>query len=165
MYALVFRKKTSTMGETPTAASPVPAPPETATDVMAGKVRKSRPLSGTIGASDAVAVTAIAPVASTWVTSAGVVSESMNACVSMSRRMLTTIAAPTALPSRENAPASARLCSPSGAVAVTLTAPVDVRRAPLPTDAVVSEVDELDGDRAGHADVRLAAGGGHAPDR
>src|SRR4026208_272918 len=137
MYAFVFRKNTPTMGETPTAASPVPAPPETATDVRAGNVRKSRPLSGTIGASDAVAVREIAPAASPSVTLPAVVSESMNAWVSTSRRMFTTIAAPTALPSSENAPARARLCSPSGAVAVPLTGPVDVRRAPFPTEAVV----------------------------
>ena len=61
-----------------TAAVPVPAPPAIATDEMAGRVILVIDGSGTIGDSDALAVTDSAPAASTYVLPV-VVSESMYA--------------------------------------------------------------------------------------
>src|SRR5438270_980238 len=130
--AVVEREKTSTMTEPVTEASPVPAPPATATELTGGSVKYVSAGSIWIGCKPDVAVTATVPPAT--------IAEPapIEACVSTSYRMLTAIAPPTASPPSASAPETASVCSPSGAVAFTVTPPPsDVMLTPAPIVACV----------------------------
>ncbi len=136
MNALVVRMNTSTIGDTATDASPVPAPPATATEETLG----SPPIFGictTSGDIEESAVTAIASVASRYVVSAAATSDSTTASVVIVSTF-TAMAAPTAVPPSARPPASAKFWSPNGAVAVTVMPSVERTCVPFPILARVS---------------------------
>ena len=140
--ALVVMLMTSTMTEPVTAASPPPALPPTATEETAGSRLSSlsdSPVSGTVGSSVLVAVTAAAPPKCTVLTSAAAVPESTLAVVVVVSKE-TTMAPPTALPLVDSPPARARFCTFSRVLAVTVSAPSASTVLPLPIVALVVRV-------------------------
>ena len=111
-----------------------PMPGSVRSSIVPGAVSSIGGMSA-IGASDAVAVTANAPVASTVVVPV-VASDRTSAFVVTSKRF-TTSAPPTAASPPARPPASARFWEPSFAVALTVAGPVDVIVTPRPTVASV----------------------------
>src|SRR5260370_13693945 len=110
--------------------------PDTSAVVLPTDVSVSSLMSGTSGTRCELAVTEVAPAASSEVLWPAL-SESTNASVVMSGKTLTMIEPPIAEPPMARAPATARLLLPSALVALTVMAPPLDSTEPLPTDASV----------------------------